>query len=211
MNIEKIIERNHIIAILRNVSTDILPKYVETILDGGVCTIEIAMNTPGADKQIRLIKNTFGKDVVIGAGTAITEERIAAAADAGASFFLTPSVTEKNLLSLLKTGLPILPGVLTPSDVERCISHGLHTMKLFPASELPFTYIKSLQGPFADTDYVAVGGVTIENIDLFFQAGYVGAGIAGALIPEHFIQDGLWQQASRHVEKFVQAAKRYFP
>lgn len=211
MNIEEIIERNHIIAILRNVPADILLKYVEAILDGGVCTIEIAMNTPGAGEQIRLIKNTFGKDVVIGAGTAITEERIAAAAEAGASFFLTPSVTERNLLSLLKTGLPILPGILTPSDVELCISHGLHTMKLFPASELPFTYIKSLKGPFSDTDYVAVGGVTIENIDMFFQAGYVGAGIAGALIPEHFIKDGLWQQASRRVEQFTQAAKKYFP
>ena len=67
------------------------------------------------------------------------------------------------------------------SDVAMCVNHGYHTMKLFPAGDMPMSYIKSLKGPFDDTEYVAIGGVSADNIEEFFRRGYLGAGWAAIL------------------------------
>ena len=69
--------------------------------------------------------------------------------------------------------MPILPGVFTATDVGICLEYGYDTMKLFPAGDMPLGYVKSLKGPFDGTDYVAVGGVNLENIKDFLAAGYI--------------------------------------
>lgn len=210
MTIEDIIKANPLIGILRNVDADILPYYAESILNGGIKAVEVAMNTPDGAAQIAALRKRFGRDLLIGAGTAITTERIQTAVQAGASFFLTPSVTEENLTRLCACDIPVLPGVFSPSDVELCLRHGLHTFKLFPASDLPRSYIKSLKGPFSGTGYVAVGGVSLENLTGFFEAGFIGAGIGSSLIPRKYIDERDWTGAAEEVRRYQDKAEEYF-
>lgn len=204
----EIIKNNPIIAIIRNLPSDILIPYVNTIIDGGIHALEIAMNTPDGAEQIRTIKKRFGDNVIVGAGTAITKERISAALAAGAEFFLTPSINDELLNYYHTNNLKLLPGVLTPSDVEKCLYYGFDMLKLFPAGDMPMNYIKSLKGPFDTTDYVAVGGVTLDNMSDFFTNGYLGAGIASNLIPKEFIQTKDWAKATEHIRKFVDICKK---
>ena len=121
MDIKEIVTAHPIIAILRNIENTLLLPYVESILEGGIGAVEIAVNSPEAFEQIRLLRENFGSGLLVGAGTVTSEDRMQNSLDAGASFFLTPSVSEELLLQFKKLGLPVLPGVLSPSEVSLCL------------------------------------------------------------------------------------------
>lgn len=205
---KRIVEENPICAILRNISSDMVEDYAEAVYRGGIRMFEIAMNSEDGPGQIKRLRRRFENrpDVWIGAGTVITEERCRAAEEAGAMFFLTPSVSKNTLRYCQKRSIPLLPGVMTPTDVAICLDYGYHVMKLFPAKDLPATYIRSLKGPFDGIDYVAVGGVNADNIADFFKNGFLGVGIGSNLIPKEYIKNRRWDQAEACVRETVQKA-----
>ena len=190
---------NKICAILRNVPDQAALDYAKACVEGGVRMFEIAMNTPHAADQIRQISRYFGKDVLVGAGTVVTPQRCEEAHQAGAQFFLTPSASLCTLAYCRDHGIPLLPGVMSPTDVAVCLEYGFDLLKLFPASDLPAGYIKSLKGPFDGTDYVAVGGVSPQNVRDFFQRGFVGVGIGSNLFPKEYVAQGAWDKAAQAV------------
>ena len=192
-------------AILRNVPDEKALSYAKACVDGGVKMFEIAMNTPHATQQIQQISAYFGKEVLVGAGTVITPQRCEAAQQAGANFFLTPSTSLCTLAFCRDKGIPLLPGVMTPTDVAVCLEYGFDLLKLFPASDLPDTFIKSLKGPFDETDYVAVGGVSPKNIRNFFERGFVGVGIGSNLFPKEYAANGQWDKAAQSVADMMQS------
>ena len=102
-----------------------------------------------------------------------------------------------------KNNIPLLPGVLTPTDVAVCLEYGYSIMKLFPAGDMPASYIKSLKGPFDGTEYVAVGGVKTDNIRSFFEQGFIGVGIGSNLVPKEYVAAGAWEKAAEHIRKIV--------
>ncbi|HIR45728.1 MAG TPA: bifunctional 4-hydroxy-2-oxoglutarate aldolase/2-dehydro-3-deoxy-phosphogluconate aldolase, partial [Candidatus Ventrisoma faecale] len=164
----ELFKTHRLCAILRNVPDSQVLNYAEAAYAGGIRLFEVAMNTETGDRQIRKLRDAFaGREVYIGAGTVIDEDRCLRAADAGAQFFLTPSAARSIMEYCRETGMPILPGVFTATDVGICLEYGYDTMKLFPAGDMPLGYVKSLKGPFDGTDYVAVGGVNLENIKDF--------------------------------------------
>lgn len=207
MGMKKILENNPICAIMRNVPTDKAVAYADAAYRGGVRMFEVAMNTPEGALQISMLRKEFGDNVYVGAGTVINEERCKAAEDAGAQFFLTPNVAECTLRFCKDRNIPLLPGVFTPTDVGICLDYGYSVMKLFPAGDMPMSYIKSLQGPFDGTEYVAVGGVKLENIADFMKAGFAGVGIGSNLIPKDMVAAGDWDAASEYVKKYFEKIK----
>ena len=194
-----IVLKNPLLAILRNIPDDLILNYAQAIINGGVKFFEVALNSKNALSQISLLKKTFGSDALIGAGTAITPERAKSAIEAGASFLLSPSTDEAVLAYCRDNNIPFLPGALTPSDVSLCVRYGFNVIKLFPAGDMPKGYIKSLKGPFDNTDYVAIGGVNAENAADFIKQGYIGVGLGSAIIPKEFAQNGEWDRASNYI------------
>ena len=173
--------KHPICAILRGINPEDAIAYAQAVYDGGVQMFEIAMNSENAPGQIEALRAHFGSHAIIGAGTVLSRSQCDLADAAGAQFFLTPSVCRDTIEYALDHKIPVLPGVMTPTDVTVCLSYGITTMKLFPAGDLPMHYIKSLKGPFDGTEYVAVGGVGMSNLADFKRAGYIGAGIGSAL------------------------------
>lgn len=204
MGMKEILEGYPICAIMRGIPTEKAVDYAKAAYRGGVRMFEVAMNTSDGAEQIALLRREFGADVCIGAGTVISNERCKAADDAGAQFFLTPNVAEETLRYCRSHEIPLLPGVMTPTDVGICLDYGFKIMKLFPAGDLPMSYIKSLKGPFDRTEYVAVGGVGLENIVDFFKAGFIGVGIGSNLIPKEFVKNSDWDGAAAHVKKYFE-------
>lgn len=200
---EQLIRNNPIMAILRSVPLDKTLDYVKAVYEGGIHAFEIAMNSPDALQQIELVRKHFGDRAEVGAGTAITLRRVTDALHAGASFLLTPSANPEVLKYCRDNQVRLLPGVMTPTDVDTCLGYGFHVLKLFPAGDLPVGYIKSLKGPFDGTEYIAVGGVGIDNIQSFFEQGFLGVGIASSLIPKEFISNNDWDSAREHVRSLV--------
>lgn len=200
MDMYDIVVKNPLLAILRNVELEKTSDYVQAAVDGGVSFFEVALNSPDALKQISLMRDRFGNRCMVGAGTAITVERCKAAMDAGAQFLLTPGTPPDVLEYCAKHDIALLPGVLTPVDVATCLEYGYQTMKLFPAGSMPPRYIRDLQGPFDHTNYMAIGGVTPENIRSFFQAGYIGVGLASSLMPKAAVAAGDWETCTAYVK-----------
>ena len=108
-NIRETVKKNPVLAILRGVSTDMLIDYVGAIKDGGVRFFEVALNTPDALVQIKMLKARFGDEIIVGAGTAITVKRAKAAVKAGADFLLAPSADEPVLKWCKRNGVRCSP------------------------------------------------------------------------------------------------------
>ena len=204
MNMREIIEKNPLLAILRNVPAEILIPYVDAIKKGGVSFFEIALNTPDALEQIRTLKEHFGDEILVGAGTAINVERAKAAIDAGAHFLLAPSTDAPVLEYCRDNGIPMMPGGLTPTDVSVCVGYGFDVIKLFPAGDMPMSYVKSLKGPFDNTDYVAIGGVNPDNIEEFIQRGCIGAGLGSNMLPKEAVKNRDWEAGTAYVKALVE-------
>jgi len=198
-DIRKTVTENPLLAIMRNVPDEILLDYAGAIVSGGVNFFEVALNSPGALSQIERLKKHFGDSVKIGAGTAITVERARAALDAGAEFLLSPSTDEDVLRYCADNGVPMLPGVLTPSDVTLCMRYGFYTLKLFPAASMPMNYVKNLKGPLDGTEYVAIGGVNKDNMADFLKNGYIGVGLGSNIMPKDAVGDRDFESASEYV------------
>lgn len=207
----KIISQNPVIAILRKVPLKATRGYLSAVAAGGIGAVEIALNSPDALAQIALAKELFQEKLLVGAGTATTLSLAREAVRAGADFLLSPSADRDVLEYCAGEQIPFLPGVMTPSDVNLCLRYGFDLLKLFPAGDLPLTYIKSLKGPFDTTDYVAVGGVKKENVEAFFGAGYLGVGVGSNLIPKKLQQAEDWEQAGQAVQSFMKLVPKKAP
>ena len=200
ITMKELIQKNPICAILRHVNDEILVDYAKALYDGGVRMFEVDTNTVDAYVQIEKLRLCFGDTAMVGAGTVINKERCEGAKAAGAQFFLTPSTTVSTMEYCRKYDIPLLPGVMTPTDVAVCLEYGYTTLKLFPAGDLPMNYIKSLKGPFDGTEYVAVGGVSPANARQFMEAGYIGVGIGSNLAPKEYVKDRKWDLITEYVK-----------
>lgn len=199
----EIIAKNPLLAILRNVPLEKTIDYAEAAVQGGAPFFEVALNSPDALKQITMLRTHFGDRCYVGAGTAITVERCKAAVDAGAQFLLTPGTPLDVFEHCAKNEIAMLPGVLSPTDVATSLEFGYSTMKLFPAGSMPMKYVKDLQGPFDGTNYVAIGGVSPDNIGDFMKAGYLGVGLASSLMPKAAVAANDWEACVAYVKQLV--------
>ena len=200
MDMYEVFAQNPLLAILRNVPKEITLDYAGAIRKGGVKVFEVALNSPDALEQIAMLRKAYGGECLIGAGTAITVERCQAALDAGAQFLLTPGTPVDVLAFCRVHNVMLLPGVMTPTDVAVSLQYGFKTMKLFPAGDLPRSYVKDLKGPYDDTNYIAIGGVTPDNIPEFRAAGCLGVGLASSLMPKDKVKARDWDACAAYVD-----------
>ena len=200
---KNIIKQHPVIAILRNVPEQDFLYYLDSLYEGGLRAFEISFSHDGAERQIREAKMHLPCDVPVGAGTILTVSDAGRAQDAGADFMLSPSANPSVLSHCAKENLKFLPGVFSPTDVSICLEYGFSTLKLFPADCVNTGYLKALKGPFPDTDYVAVGGVSPENIFDYLNAGYIGAGIGSSLVKKEDFADKNWSKIRASINQFI--------
>jgi 2-dehydro-3-deoxyphosphogluconate aldolase/(4S)-4-hydroxy-2-oxoglutarate aldolase len=158
------------VAVVRNPPE--LDAVVEELVEAGVPVVEITLDTPGALAAIR----RWRERVTVLAGTVRTLADAEAALEAGAEAVVSP-VTIPAVVSFCREhGLPVVPGALTPTEVESAWQAGASLVKVFPASVGGPAYIRSLLGPLGDVPLLATGGVTAENAAAFLAAGAVAVG-----------------------------------
>src|SRR5207244_6094647 len=107
-------------------------------------------------------------DAIVGVGTVTQSDEFSAARDAGAQFAVSPGLTPALIEAALRSGLPILPGVMTTSDVIAALVAGFFQLKLFPAQQSGgIGMLQALHGPFPDTVFCPTGGITAESAPKF--------------------------------------------
>lgn len=179
----KSVEDLGLLAVVRGESHAAALEVVGALVDGGVLGIEVTFTTPEAPRVIRDLDAEYGDRILLGAGTVTTREQVEEAVEAGSSFLVSPGCDPELLPAMLETGILVLPGVLTPSEVMLARRLGAPAVKLFPGSSGGPAYLKALLGPFPDARFVPTGGVSVDNITDWFAAGALAVGAGSALAP----------------------------
>jgi len=130
------------------------------LIAGGISVLEITLRTPAAFDAVRRITAQV-PDAVVGVGTITLPRQFEEARAAGARFCVCPGLTQKLAKAGQDCGLPVLPGVMTPTEVIAAYSEGYRQLRLFPAEQAGgVAMLKALAGPFADVLFCPTGGIT---------------------------------------------------
>lgn len=172
-----------LLAVVRGESRKAALEVTEALIEGGVLGIEITFTTPEAHLVIKDLNEEYGDRILLGAGTVTEPGQVESSVAAGATFLVSPGCDPDLLPLMLKTGLTVMPGVLTPSEVMVARRLGAEAIKLFPGSSGGPPYLKALRGPFPDVAFLPTGGVSLENVAEWFAAGAFAVGAGGALAP----------------------------
>ncbi|MGD8457642.1 MAG: bifunctional 4-hydroxy-2-oxoglutarate aldolase/2-dehydro-3-deoxy-phosphogluconate aldolase, partial [Anaerolineales bacterium] len=156
--LEKIKELG-LLAVIRGGSAEEAVKIVDALVDGGVTGIEITFTTPDALDVVCTLAKKYGDNILLGMGTLTKPENAEAAKQAGGQFLVSPHTEERLADAMKRTGLPIMMGALTPSEVYQSFRLGSDVVKLFPGSFGGVAYMKALKGPFPDIPIIPTGGV----------------------------------------------------
>lgn len=191
-----------LVAVVRGRSWEDAVEVSEALVEGGVAGIEVAFTTPEAGRAIRELARRHGEDILLGAGTVTAPEQAAEAARCGASFLVSPGFDPGLVAAMRRTGLPVLPGVLTPGEVMGALRLGVEALKLFPAGTVGPGHLRALLGPFPGVRFVPTGGVSEHNAGEWFAAGAFAVGAGGALAPPCV-------RGGSHREEIVGLARRF--
>lgn len=177
-------EKNTIISIIRGVNPDHIIEIMKGLLENGISWAEVSLSEEQKGLEcIRRISKSFSNQVSLGVGTVVNKRQVDAAIDAGAKYIITPG-WDRNLVEyVISKDVEIFPGVFSPGEVMQAKSLGIKTVKVFPVNSLPMDYVKNLKGPFPSINYMAVGGVTKNNIISLKKAGYSSFAIGSELVP----------------------------
>ena len=199
-----------LLAVVRGESRAAALDVVGALIEGGVPGIEITFTTPEAPQVIRDLDEEYGGRILLGAGTVTTQEQVEQSAEAGATFLVSPGCDPDLLPVMIGTGLLVLPGTLTPSEVMLARGLGAQAVKLFPGSLGGPSYLKALLGPFPGVPFVPTGGVSLGNITDWFAAGALAVGAGGALAPPSLegLDRGEVVENARRFAEAVRVAKK---
>ncbi len=173
---------------------DALP-LAEALLAGGLDVLEITFRTAAAEPAVRLIAQKLPQ-VILGAGTLLTQDQVKRARDAGAKFGVAPGLNLDVLRAAHEMNFPFVPGVMTPSEIETALQAGSKLLKFFPANiagGVPM--LKALAGPYgpAGVRFVVLGGVTAANMREFLDLPIVAAVGGSWLVDPALIAKRDWQ------------------
>ncbi|WAR43929.1 bifunctional 4-hydroxy-2-oxoglutarate aldolase/2-dehydro-3-deoxy-phosphogluconate aldolase [Methylomonas rapida] len=171
------------------------------LVDGGLKVLEITLRTPVALECIRRIKAEV-PDAIVGAGTIINPHTLYQAIDAGAEFIVSPGITENLLNEALASGVPILPGVITPSEVMRLLEKGINAMKFFPAEAAGgIPMLKSLGGPLPQVTFCPTGGVNPKNAPEYLALKNVACVGGSWMAPADLVDAEDWAEITRRASE----------
>ena len=199
------IRRVGLIAVLRAPSEQLALEMVAALVTGGVTGIEITYSTPNAAAVVRELDRLHGSNIVLGMGTLTRAEQVDEAAAAGARFIVSPHTKAVLADVMVASGLATMIGALSPTEVEEAHARGADVVKVFPASLVGPSYIKSLHGPFPDIPMMPSGGVTAANIGDWLAAGAIAVSAGGELCPVDWAKQGRFGDITGRAREFVAA------
>jgi 2-dehydro-3-deoxyphosphogluconate aldolase/(4S)-4-hydroxy-2-oxoglutarate aldolase len=177
----------------------------EALLAGGLPVAEITFRTAAAADAIRVLRRA-APGVLVGAGTVLDPATVDAAHDAGARFVVTPGTNAAVVERCLRLGLPVVPGVNSPTGVETVRAMGLRLMKFFPAvpsGGLPM--LRALHGPYPDVRFMPTGGITAGTFRDWLAEPNVTAVGGTWIAPAALLADRRFDEITRRAAQAARA------
>ncbi|GAB3633018.1 bifunctional 4-hydroxy-2-oxoglutarate aldolase/2-dehydro-3-deoxy-phosphogluconate aldolase [Microbacterium shaanxiense] len=171
-----------LMAILRGMGAERTLAVATAAWDLGITSVEVPVQTPADVEALRVLAEAAkDRGLTVGAGTVVSLEHVRQAADAGASFTVSPGFDAEVVRASHDAGMPALPGVATATDVQLAMKSGLTWLKAFPASLLGPAWFTAMSGPFPQANFVATGGMDSSNAAQFLDAGVRVVAVGSAL------------------------------
>jgi len=166
------------------------------------------MTVDGAIRALEAVADRYGDDFLLGAGTVLDPETARACMLAGARFLVTPSLNVKTIEIARRYSCAMFPGGLTPTEVLTAWEAGADAVKVFPCNAMGgASYIKALKAPLPQVELFPTGGVTLETIRDFLQAGSMAVGIGSELVDSKAMAAGNHHLISERARKCREAAQ----
>jgi len=194
-------------------SPDAAIPLADALLEGGLPLVEITFRTAVAAEVIEKIC-WQRPSLLVGAGTVLTAESLRAAKAAGAKFGVAPGLNPDIVAGAARAGLPFMPGVCTPSEIERAMALGCKTLKFFPAEAAGgVEMLKALSAPYAHTGvkFVPTGGVNLSNLAAYLSLDAVAAVGGTWLAKKEDLAEGRWAEITDRCKKALDIAAQARP
>jgi len=195
------VHQDGIIAIIRAERADHLVEISKALLEGGLRTIEVTMTTGGALDSVQACKKELGADCLFGVGSVLDAETARLAILAGADFLVTPIVSIETIRMANRYSVPIMMGAYTPTEALTAWENGADIIKVFPSETGGLKHLKAMRAPMPQIDFVPTGGINVDNVASYLQAGAFAVGVGSALVHANVVADGL--------DKLTQQARRF--
>lgn len=193
-----------VVAVLRGVDLDSVVPVARALVDGGVLGIEVTADDPGVATKVSTLRDEFGRaNAVVGAGTVLDAATASAVIDAGASFVVSPHTDPAILRTCNRRGVLSMSGVLTPTEAVTAMEAGADVLKMFPAKSVGPGHLSALTGPLGDVDVIPTGGVTLQNVADYLEAGACAVGVGSDLVDAEAIADAEYDALERRAEKYA--------
>jgi len=173
--------QSRVLAIFRGFGVERTLAVARAAWEAGVRIVEVPVQRPEDFDALAALSSSAPEGCIVGAGTIVTPEQAPMVKAAGAVFTVSPGLDEEVVRASLAAGLPTLPGVATATEIQRASRLGLHWLKAFPAAQLGAEWLGAQHGPFPGSEFVATGGITVQNAPEFLRAGARAVALGSAL------------------------------
>ena len=208
MKIEEVCRLAPVIPVLSLEDAGPAPELARALVAGGLKALEITLRTPAALEAIEAVAKAV-PEAVVGAGTLLRPDDLRAARDAGARFGVSPGLTDPLLEAAEETGLPLLPGVATPSEAMRAADRGLEVLKFFPAEQSGgAAALRAWAGPLPRLQFCPTGGITPETVPAYLTLPNVICVGGSWIAPPEAIAAGDWDRIGALARQAAALAKR---
>lgn len=198
------IEHAGVVAVVREESQKRAIEAARTVIKGGIKGIEVTFSVPQADQVIAQLKEEYQNDsiVVIGAGTVLDAVTARLAILAGAEFIVSPCFDQATAEMCNFYQVPYMPGCMTIAEIQQAMKSGADIVKLFPANNFTPQMIKAAKAPLPHVNIMPTGGVNLENIAAWKQAGAIVVGVGGNLFKG--VKDDNYELVSQTAKQYIE-------
>ncbi|MDT2738346.1 bifunctional 2-keto-4-hydroxyglutarate aldolase/2-keto-3-deoxy-6-phosphogluconate aldolase [Enterococcus canintestini] len=177
------LEKTGIVAVIREETTQQALNAAQAVVAGGILGLEVTFSVPNAAAVITQLKEIYPvkSGVVIGAGTVLDATTARLAIMAGAEFIVSPTFNKETAQICNLYQIPYLPGCMTITEMQQALMSGAEIVKLFPANNFEPTLIKSIKAPLPQISIMPTGGINLDNLAAWKNAGALLVGVGGNL------------------------------
>ncbi|MGW4794584.1 bifunctional 4-hydroxy-2-oxoglutarate aldolase/2-dehydro-3-deoxy-phosphogluconate aldolase [Nonomuraea sp. NPDC004297] len=178
--IVRAVTEQRVFGIVRSAGPQQAVEAAEAVLEAGLRAVEVALTTPGALTAVARLAE-LRPQALLGAGTVLDAAAARAAIEAGARFLVSPSLHPEVIRTGHRYGVPVFPGVATPTEIVRALEEGADAVKIFPASSVTPSWLRDVRAALPQTPAIPTGGVTVDDAPGWIAAGAVACGMGSAL------------------------------
>lgn len=172
-------------------------SLAKALIDGGINCAEVTFRTAGAAEAIKNMVEAY-PDMLVGAGTVLRREQVDKAIEAGAKFIVSPGLNPDTVNYCIEKNIPVVPGVVTPSEIELALSLGLTFVKFFPAEAAGgLKMIKAVAAPYKEVSFMPTGGVNIGNINDYLAFDRIVACGGTWIVPKSALKEDNYEEITR--------------